>query len=33
MENVMAIGDAANDIDMLKVAGVGIAMDNVRLVK
>lgn len=28
MENVMAIGDAANDIDMLKVVGVGIAMDN-----
>jgi Cof subfamily protein (haloacid dehalogenase superfamily) len=28
MENVMAIGDAANDIGMLKAAGVGIAMDN-----
>jgi 5-amino-6-(5-phospho-D-ribitylamino)uracil phosphatase len=28
MENVMAIGDAANDIDMLKSVGVGIAMDN-----
>jgi Cof subfamily protein (haloacid dehalogenase superfamily) len=28
MENVMAIGDAANDIGMLKAAGVGVAMDN-----
>jgi len=28
MENVMAIGDAANDIAMLKSVGVGIAMDN-----
>jgi Cof subfamily protein (haloacid dehalogenase superfamily) len=28
MENVMAIGDAANDIDMLKSVGFGVAMDN-----
>ncbi len=28
LEHTMAIGDAANDIGMLKVAGVGIAMDN-----
>ena len=28
LENVMAIGDAANDIEMLKAVGVGIAMDN-----
>ena len=28
MENVMAIGDAANDIPMLAAAGVGVAMDN-----
>jgi Cof subfamily protein (haloacid dehalogenase superfamily) len=28
MEQVMAIGDAANDVAMLEVAGVGIAMDN-----
>ena len=28
MENAMAIGDAANDIEMLKAVGVGIAMDN-----
>ncbi len=28
MQQVMAIGDAANDIGMLKAAGVGIAMDN-----
>jgi hypothetical protein len=30
MENVMAIGDAANDIPMLQAAGVGVAMDNAR---
>lgn len=28
MEQVMAIGDAVNDIDMLQAAGVAIAMDN-----
>jgi Cof subfamily protein (haloacid dehalogenase superfamily) len=28
MQNVMAIGDAANDIPMLEAAGVAIAMDN-----
>jgi 5-amino-6-(5-phospho-D-ribitylamino)uracil phosphatase len=28
MENVMAIGDAPNDVGMLQVAGVSIAMDN-----
>lgn len=28
MEQVMAIGDAANDVAMLKVAGVAVAMDN-----
>jgi Cof subfamily protein (haloacid dehalogenase superfamily) len=28
MENVMAIGDAPNDVGMLQVAGVAVAMDN-----
>jgi len=28
MENVMAIGDAPNDVGMLQSAGVSIAMDN-----
>lgn len=28
MQHVMAIGDAANDIPMLEVAGVAVAMDN-----
>jgi hydroxymethylpyrimidine pyrophosphatase-like HAD family hydrolase len=28
MEHVMAIGDAANDVPMLKAAGVAVAMDN-----
>jgi hypothetical protein len=28
MENVMALGDAANDIPMIEAAGVGVAMDN-----
>lgn len=28
MEQVMAIGDAANDVAMLRVAGVAVAMDN-----
>ena len=28
MEQVMAIGDAANDIPMLQAAGVAVAMDN-----
>jgi Cof subfamily protein (haloacid dehalogenase superfamily) len=30
MEQVMAIGDAANDIPMLEAAGVAIAMDNAK---
>ena len=34
MEQVMAIGDAPNDVGMLQVAGVSVAMDNAhRLVK
>jgi len=34
LENVMAIGDAPNDVGMLQVAGVSIAMDNAhKLVK
>lgn len=34
LENVMAIGDAPNDVGMLQVAGVAIAMDNAhKLVK
>jgi hydroxymethylpyrimidine pyrophosphatase-like HAD family hydrolase len=28
MEQVMAIGDAPNDVGMLQAAGVSIAMDN-----
>jgi len=28
MANVMAIGDAPNDIDMLEAAGIAVAMDN-----
>lgn len=28
MENVLAIGDAGNDISMLKTAGIGVAMAN-----
>jgi Cof subfamily protein (haloacid dehalogenase superfamily) len=28
MENVMSIGDAPNDVAMLQVAGVAVAMDN-----
>lgn len=28
MEQVMAIGDAANDLPMLQIAGVAVAMDN-----
>jgi Cof subfamily protein (haloacid dehalogenase superfamily) len=28
MKQVMAIGDAANDVSMLQTAGVGVAMDN-----
>jgi hypothetical protein len=30
MEQVMAIGDAANDIPMLEAAGVAVAMDNAK---
>jgi 5-amino-6-(5-phospho-D-ribitylamino)uracil phosphatase len=34
MEQVMAIGDAPNDVGMLQVAGVAVAMDNAhKLVK
>jgi hydroxymethylpyrimidine pyrophosphatase-like HAD family hydrolase len=34
MDNVMAIGDAPNDVAMLQIAGVSVAMDNAhRLVK
>jgi Cof subfamily protein (haloacid dehalogenase superfamily) len=28
MQNVMAIGDAPNDVGMIQLAGIGIAMDN-----
>lgn len=28
MDNVMAIGDSENDIDMLRAAGIGVAMGN-----
>jgi Cof subfamily protein (haloacid dehalogenase superfamily) len=28
MENVMAIGDAPNDVGIIRLAGVGVAMDN-----
>jgi len=28
MENVMALGDAPNDVGMLKLAGIGVAMHN-----
>jgi Cof subfamily protein (haloacid dehalogenase superfamily) len=30
MQQVMAIGDAANDIGMLQLAGVAVAMDNAK---
>lgn len=34
MEQVMAIGDAPNDVGMLQLAGIGVAMDNApRIVK
>ena len=29
-ENVMAIGDGGNDIDMIEMAGIGVAMGNAR---
>jgi len=28
MQNVMAVGDGENDVDMLRAAGVGVAMGN-----
>jgi 5-amino-6-(5-phospho-D-ribitylamino)uracil phosphatase len=28
LENVMAIGDAPNDVGIVKIAGIGVAMDN-----
>jgi hypothetical protein len=28
LENVMAIGDAPNDVGILRIAGIGVAMDN-----
>jgi hydroxymethylpyrimidine pyrophosphatase-like HAD family hydrolase len=31
MEQVMALGDAANDIEMLGEAGIGVAMGNAPL--
>jgi hypothetical protein len=30
MQQVMALGDAPNDVGMLQLAGVGVAMDNAR---
>lgn len=27
-ENTVAVGDSANDLDMIKYAGIGVAMDN-----
>ena len=30
LEETMAFGDGGNDIDMLKHAGIGIAMENAR---
>ncbi len=32
LKNVMAIGDAANDVSMLEIAGVAVAMDNASAV-
>jgi hydroxymethylpyrimidine pyrophosphatase-like HAD family hydrolase len=28
LENVMALGDAPNDVGILKLAGIGVAMNN-----
>ena len=30
LEETMAFGDGGNDIDMLKHAGIGVAMENAR---
>ena len=30
MSDVMAIGDGENDIDMLRAAGIGVAMGNAQ---
>ena len=30
MEEVIAIGDSYNDFDMIKMAGLGVAMENSR---
>jgi Cof subfamily protein (haloacid dehalogenase superfamily) len=32
MDNIMAIGDAPNDVGMLQLAGVAVAMDNAHFV-
>jgi hydroxymethylpyrimidine pyrophosphatase-like HAD family hydrolase len=30
IENIMAIGDAPNDVGMLQLAGIAVAMDNAK---